>query len=391
MIDAASPYLTIVACSRNDGHGGHLRERMQLFIDGLADQADRFRLKWELVLVEWNPPRESAGLAEALRYPASPHIAFRVVTVPRELHERLPHAEALPLFQMIAKNVGIRRARGRMVLATNIDILFPDALAMRLAEGQLDEDALHRVDRDDIVVPYEDPQGVDLRALRAQTPIRTHRRDGTYDADGNRIVPLFTGPVDLAKYWCGEATGRHGAARIRTTNPGAGSPGLVARVAGTGRKVRRLVEVPKPHVHGAGDFTLMSRANWFRMRGHAEWPMYSWNLDGLLVYHAMAAGIPIVNHGDRYSVRHMEHGRGSGWTPEGSGDLFDRLAKRGVPVLDNDAMESELRQLGVTHLARTRFRPFNAPDWGFAAEALPEVETAPLDPIAAAPGRASRP
>ena len=49
--------------------------------------------------------------------------------MPSELHARYPHGDALPLYQMIAKNVGIRRARGQFVLATNIDILFSNELA----------------------------------------------------------------------------------------------------------------------------------------------------------------------------------------------------------------------------------------------------------------------
>ena len=47
---------------------------------------------------------------------------------PSVLHRRLKYADRLPLFQMIAKNVGIRRAKGQFVLATNIDILFSDEL-----------------------------------------------------------------------------------------------------------------------------------------------------------------------------------------------------------------------------------------------------------------------
>jgi hypothetical protein len=35
---------------------------------------------------------------------------------------------------MIAKNVGIRRARGRFVLATNVDILLDDALVRFLRD-----------------------------------------------------------------------------------------------------------------------------------------------------------------------------------------------------------------------------------------------------------------
>src|SRR5579864_5925401 len=105
--------LSVVATSRNDGHGGHLNERMQWFIDGLAFQADAFGAEVELVLVEWNPPTSAEPLADALRWPtAGSKLTAFVVTVPPEVHQQFAGADRLQLFQMIAKNVGIRRAAG---------------------------------------------------------------------------------------------------------------------------------------------------------------------------------------------------------------------------------------------------------------------------------------
>ena len=68
-----------------------------------------------------NPPADKPPLVEALQWPADlGPCVVRVITVPHEIHARMAHSDALPLFQMIAKNVGIRRARGKFVLATNI-------------------------------------------------------------------------------------------------------------------------------------------------------------------------------------------------------------------------------------------------------------------------------
>ena len=76
--------------------------------------------------------------SKALRWPETTDpCQVRIIEVPPELHRRFRHSENLPLFQMIAKNVGIRRARGRFVLATNIDILLSDELVRALARGEL--------------------------------------------------------------------------------------------------------------------------------------------------------------------------------------------------------------------------------------------------------------
>ena len=124
-----SPYLSIVVCSRNDDHGGGLLRRMQAFIDGLSEQSTRYGLDAELLLVEWNPPEDSPRLSSILHLPGPRStLTARIIEVPESVHKQLAHSDSLSLFQMIAKNVGIRAARGRFVLATNVDILFSDEL-----------------------------------------------------------------------------------------------------------------------------------------------------------------------------------------------------------------------------------------------------------------------
>ena len=376
------PYLSIVACSRNDGHGENLIERMQLFVDGIADQAERFRLDCELVLVDWNPPQGKPGLADVLRYPdASGYLTSRVVVVPPEVHTELPHAEALPLFQMIAKNVGIRRARGRMVLSTNIDILFPDALMALIARRDLDENALYRTDRADIKVPFGAPGATDPRAMRRLRPMRVNRRDGTYDSNDHRVVPSYTGLADFIAYVLEQSIRRDLPRQVKPANPTTERRGPVSRSLDAGRKLWRLVTLPKPHLNACGDFTLMSRDNWHCLHGHAEWAMYSWNLDALLLYQARALCITEVDLRPEFTVLHMDHSKGSGWTPEGAGDLFTRMEKLGVPVFTNEMLAREAGRLGVTRFRKPHALRYSDDSWGWSNVALDDriVTVAPLD------------
>lgn len=189
-----SPYLTVVAASRNDDHGGNLLHRMQIFVDGLFEQCRRHHLDAELILVEWNPPPGRTRLAQALRWPADPApCTVRIVEVPPEVHARFQHSESLPLFQMMAKNVGIRRARGRFVLSTNIDILFSDGLMARLARRDLTEDRIYRIDRYDVRedVPVERPVAQKLAYCEKNT-IRINKREGTYDLITRRLDRIYT-------------------------------------------------------------------------------------------------------------------------------------------------------------------------------------------------------
>jgi hypothetical protein len=180
---AEVPYLTVVATSRNDDHGVGMIRRMQTFVNALVAQCDRHRLPTELLLVEWNPPGDRPPLVEALEWPASDgYCSVRIVQVPNEIHNRFEHADRLPLFQMIAKNVGIRRAAGPFVLATNVDLVFSDELMRFLARRKLAPSRVYRVDRLDISDGIDPawPIQEQLRYCRANV-IRVNQRDGTLD------------------------------------------------------------------------------------------------------------------------------------------------------------------------------------------------------------------
>src|SRR5208282_5084177 len=100
---------------------------MQIFVTALLEQCRRHQIPSELIIVEWNPPPDRPPLAHALNWPRDPGpCAVRIIEVPAAIHRRYRNADGLALYQMIAKNAGIRRARGKFILATNIDILFSD-------------------------------------------------------------------------------------------------------------------------------------------------------------------------------------------------------------------------------------------------------------------------
>ncbi len=198
MPGAGEPYLSLVVTARNDDHGGNLLNRMQAFANGWIGQARRYRIPSEVIVVEWNPPPDRPSLAEALHWPEDlGPCQFRFIEVPAELHRRFAHAAALPLYQMIAKNVGIRRARGRFVLATNIDILFSNELAAFLGERRLEPGRMYRIDRHDVMsqVPVNAPVDEQLAYCRTHL-IRVNVREGTYNVspDGRPVL----GPGDIA-------------------------------------------------------------------------------------------------------------------------------------------------------------------------------------------------
>jgi hypothetical protein len=125
------------------------------------------------------------------------------------------------------------------------------------------------------------------------------------------------------------------------------------------------------HTNACGDFTLMARKQWVKLRGYVEFQMFSMHLDGLLCFVAHNAGIRELVLKDPMRIYHIEHALGSGFSPGiGVKLMNERLEKAGIPQLSY--------QDYLTYVKRIRWRVgpkiFNQDiNWGLADENLPEM------------------
>ena len=138
---------------------------------------------------------------------------------------------------------------------------------------------------------------------------------------------------------------------------------------------------PHLHLNASGDFQLMSRADWLRVGGYAELETYSMNIDGLLGYTAHYAGVREHTLDDACCIYHLEHEKGSGWTPEGEQALRARIAASGIPWV---AWTTVVFWAAYMQWLR---RPllFNLEGWGFSGVSLPEAAF-PADGAGGSPG-----
>jgi hypothetical protein len=132
----------------------------------------------------------------------------------------------------------------------------------------------------------------------------------------------------------------------------------------------RAISPIELHFGAAGDFTLMAREHWFAVRGHAELATYSLHIDTLLCYQAHYAGATEEVLNPPMRAYHIEHGNGSGWTPEGKAELLRRLADRGVPVIADQQLMDWAMQMQRTG----RPLEFNGDNWGLSELLLNETE-----------------
>lgn len=374
---------SFVATSRNDDHGGDALRRTQSFIRCLALQCERHRLRGELVLVDWNPPSSRAPLAEALDWPpGNGWFAARVISVPHEVHLLLPHARTLAMFQMIAKNVGVRRASGDYVVATNIDIIFSDELFRWLKTADLDDRCVYRSDRWDIPNDIQLETDFDVLLQRArQETIRKNLKEGTIEAGERAYWPSAVSRID--SLLIRPIQTRLGAIRDLLRDGGDPAALLDEFAQRALPELRDFYVAADRHMNGCGDFTMLSAKGWRELRGYPEWPVFSWNIDSVLLAQAGVNGYAERIAPSNAPHYHIEHSYGSGYTPQGADSLFRRMDQRSIAYVsweDFSRLVSEMCE-------EARVAPpvlFNDEGWGMADMNLPEVIRSKAAPAAPA-------
>lgn len=361
------PRISVVVTSRNDDHGGDPLARLVAHLRFLGRATTLARIPTEEVIVEWNPPRDRPRLAEVLPINDIEHefLSVRIVTVEPEEHSRLPNSDRLPLFQMLAKNVGLSTARAPLVLTTNIDILIGSEVLRRAAaivrgevmtatrvdvEGWRLED-LEGVDDDGrqlwpSVAAVNAPLGMAigpparLRRMLSRNPSTRGARvmDSFVTASALLLVRMAGSLVSLP--W--RLLGRSDAAD-REPTPFAttlqwtkrivahrGIPWTVrASSAGLGLRAR---------TNACGDFLLLHRDDWTDLGGFPAWPVYSWHLDSILLFQAILSGRRPRHLRLPLGVWHLNHDVGSGYSPSHAFALFDRLRAAEIPWVDDEGL-----------------------------------------------------
>lgn len=362
------PSLSVVATSRNDNHGGRLSQRTSAFIQNLEKLAFELSARVELVLVDWNPPagapllREELGLEEH-----SSWLTIRYIVVPSEVHRSLGAASDLPLFQMIAKNVGIRRASAEMILATNVDVILSEEL-FRKVLGSTSRGIVFRSFRLDVDVNDSMLDSGDVtpeycsnhwstangrsRSFSARSLQRRFRISRKLAHSLVRFASVV--PPRIAILLRFLAWGTAGPSRIikrggfrpisadenmqEATSRNESPSYFQLAVSGVTQflsQVRSEWRNPSPFTNAAGDFTLMHKDTWAQLQGYPEWPIYSWHLDSLLLWKARRMGIKEKIFGFGKPHFHVNHSPGSGYSADHPELLFERLENRRIPYLDD--------------------------------------------------------
>jgi hypothetical protein len=327
------PYLSIVTVSRNDNHGGDMLKRMRIFVKGLIHQCNKYQLPCELIMVEWNPIAGEKYLKDILPEVTNiDYLTIRYIIVPNSIHKSLAFSSQIPLFQMIGKNVGIRRARAKFVLCTNVDIIFSDELFERLAKRDLQENCFYRANRCDVPNTLDENQNVEHQILFCKNNIKKRLGKNAFypnfaDTTGFMFKYSFFLPLlkFLAKVKASYAT---------TLND----------------KLNEL------DLDACGDFTLMSKTDWINIQGYPELEIYSIHIDSMGVLAAAAQGMKQIIFAGEECTYHMEHS--GGWEFGNPIEKIHFYTKK--PMLD----WWTVREAGL-HIMQNKSKfNLNKEDWG---------------------------
>jgi hypothetical protein len=146
-----SPYFSIVVVGRHDNFSKGFEDRAQNFLDTIDCHLQSVPLAdIEIVFVDYaTPVSDTTLLHEVLR--VGEHLKGRVrfVIVPPESHSHLLRRlnASISFPEYIAKNIGIRRSRGKFVLTTNPDDLLSLRLFEHIASREFNTALLYRAPR----------------------------------------------------------------------------------------------------------------------------------------------------------------------------------------------------------------------------------------------------
>ena len=149
----SKPYVSIVVVGRNDNFSKNFNERAQNFINQLEDDFKKVPLaSFEIVFVDYARSPRKPPLRDFFVIPKYLKNRFRFIEVPLTFQMKLETDlnTTVPFLEYIAKNIGIRRARGEFVLTTNPDDLLPPDLFEQIAKRQFNKAFLYRALRYDL-------------------------------------------------------------------------------------------------------------------------------------------------------------------------------------------------------------------------------------------------
>jgi hypothetical protein len=322
--------ISIVFTARNDNYGGDLLDRINALIKVLVFLTNKYKSKFELIIVEYNPPADKKKLFEVLQICKNSNLKIRFIEFDSKYHSNFKNSERIKLFEYTAKNIGIKRATGDFIVSTNQDIIFSDEFIKYLTYEKLDKNTFYRTDRYDV-----------------------HLKAGTFEQNAESILSYCKHNSYLMKTKSGDKFIRFFDIQVLISI----LKNTVYLAITTIKSIffganRNTIDIKNNlHTFAAGDFLMMHKDAWSKLCGYSESKEGNDYLDSLILFSAYSLQMRqgIIS----YPMYHVDH----------------YMSKLGRPSMTQDNYTRLINSV----LSTKRMSKDNLPTWGHGNLKLKET------------------
>ncbi len=332
-----NPVLSIVIIGRNDNYGGDFKNRLQRAVNYWHQQLTAHQISSEIIFVNYNPLPQPPIKDFIDWSPSNKFVELSIVQVNAEVHEQLVKeykVKDIAVLEFIAKNIGIRRAKGEFILSTNADILVDKKMFARFKN--LNSKKFYRANRFDFT---SSELAVNTEDINNVTRIWLKGYYHDFTKTHNRSLQLAIAKAARLRYYADYYL-------KQMINP------VIRKIWATDYHKKAEMSY---HCHCSGDFMLMHRNAWNELRGFWERSYITLHVDGLLVIQAAALGLEEEIFSE--PIYHQEHER-----------------RYNHAIDNNDYREEYLhfQEQAQQMLKNKKAIIYNSADWGLSNFALPQ-------------------
>ena len=261
--------ISAVICGRNDNYGGHLNESATYSINTILETFD------EVIYVDWNTEYGKSILTDNLKLKNREKL--RVITVTPSMCEEFMGKEnynkGQKMCEVLARNVGIRRATGHIIVDTNIDVIVPPRKYLDLLLKELKQMEMITIAKQDVELSDLDKQ---------------FGKDSINWPEFQSLMPLLFGNWPISKR-------------------------LMSPYLAINKDILDKIPVQNHHtvasiIMACGDFQIAHRDTWWKIRGFEESMIKRLYIDTSVQYKVIMAG-GSVRATNFPPVYHIEHHR----------------------------------------------------------------------------------
>jgi len=333
--------LSLVMVGRNDNYGGDFKLRLQNCISWTFKQLTLHKIKSEIIFVNYNPLPESSIL-DFINWPKSNEfVSTRIITIPSKVHEYILKnydIEPVPVLEYFGKNAGIRRARGKFILAMNPDILIDECIFGKFKKlRSKNYYRCNRCDFDSEIQTFTTKKLKDQLSSSIDTVWYKGKRRKINDFNNFRYILNWL-LQNVENIWKRNSTKIPSIFNFLNFN-----------------RYSHNAEF-RYHCNASGDFMLLNKEMWFELKGYKENSPISLHIDTLFVVQAAIFGL---KESVFYSpIYHKKHER------------------RYDTQIENDMQRNQY--LGIQEACQTMLKNrktiiYNLDDWGLINFELEDI------------------